>query len=111
MENNVPVNTLSTSEINNFLTRRLGEKEAGEIMEYIHLEISKNVAAKVDDTKAEMALWRDNMHKEFATRQDAEDLKTKLVKRVSKAESTLILWGLVFWITTLIALYCFLKFF
>ena len=111
MESNIPSSTLSTSEINNFLTRRLGEKEASEIMEYINTEIDKNVNAKVEDNKREIALWRDNMHKEFATTKNAEDLKIQLVKRVSKAENTLILWGLVFWVTTIIAIYCFLKFF
>ena len=111
MESNIPSSTLSTSEINNFLTRRLGEKEASEIMEYINAEIDKNVSARIDDNKKEIALWRDNMHKEFATTKNAEELKTQLLKRVSKAESTLILWGLVFWVTSLIAIYCFLKFF
>ena len=110
MDNNIPPQDLSTAEINNFLTRRLGEKEAGEVMTYVDSEIEKRVSAKVDYSKKEIASWRDNMHKEFATRQDAEDLKIKLVKIVSKAESTLILWGIVFWITTLISLYCFLKF-
>ena len=39
---------VSTSEIQNFLVRRLGEKEASEIMEYIHSEIDKQVSALVD---------------------------------------------------------------
>lgn len=111
MDSSLPSNDLTSAEINIFLTRRLGEKEANEIMGYINHEIEKRVLLRVNDTKSEIALWRDNMHKEFATRMDAEDIKAKLIKRVSKAESTMILWGLVFWITTLIALYCFLKFF
>lgn len=110
MEDTLP-EELSTSEIKNFLTRRLGEKEADEMMLYINNEVNKKVSATVDTSKKEMSLWRDNMHKEFATSKQAEDLKINLVKRVSKAESTLILWAFVFWVTTLISVYCFLKYF
>ena len=38
--------SISTAEIHNFLVRRLGEKEADEIMEYIESEIDKNIIAR-----------------------------------------------------------------
>ena len=46
---NIPGN-----EIHNFLIRRLGEKEADEIMEYINTEIDKRVSEKVDESKKEI---------------------------------------------------------
>ena len=106
----IPAN-ISNTEIQNFLIRRLGEKEATEIMEYINTEIDKKVSEKVDASKKEIALWRDDMKNVFATKDDAAKLQTKLVKRVSGAESTLILWTFVFWLTNIVAVLCFLKFF
>jgi hypothetical protein len=98
------------SEIHNFLTRRLGEKEASEIMDYINKEVENRVAERVDHSKKEIALWRDDMKDIFATREDAAILQTKLVKRVSAAEGTLILWAFVFWITLIVAVFCIFKF-
>ncbi len=98
------------SEIHNFLIRRLGEKEAAEIMEYIDTEVNKEVAMKVDASKKEISLWRDDMKNVFATKEDAAILQKKLVKRVSAAEGTLILWSFVFWLTIIIAVFCIFKF-
>ena len=42
---------LPNTEIQNFLIRRLGEKEADEIMEYINTEVDKKVSEKVDASK------------------------------------------------------------
>ncbi len=95
---------ISSNEIHNFLTRRLGEKEAAEIMDYINKEIDKEVAEKTGASKNEIKLWRDDMSTIFATKEDAAKLEKKLVKRVSKAESTLILWSFVFWLTLIIAI-------
>ena len=102
--------SISTSEINNFLVRRLGEKEAAEIMEYIDAEIDKEVAAKVDETKRQMNLWRAEIKNDFATKEDAVNLEKKLVKRVSSVEGTIILWAFVFWFTLIIAMYVIFKF-
>ena len=102
---------ISTSEIRNFLTRRLGEKEADEIMDYINTEVKKEVSLQVDTTKKEIIAWREEMRTVFASKEDEKELQQKLVKRVSKAEGTLILWAFVFWITQLIAVLCFLKFY
>ena len=102
---------ISGSEIKNFLTRRLGEKEADEIMIYIDSEVRKEVSAQVDVTKKEIISWREEMRTVFATKEDSKELQNKLVKRVSKAEGTLILWAFVFWLTQLIAVLCFLKFY
>ena len=98
------------SEIHNFLIRRLGEKEAAEIMNYIDTEVDKEVASRVDASKKEIALWRDDMKNVFATKDDAAVLEKKLVKRVSAAEGTLILWSFVFWLTLIIAVFCIFKF-
>ena len=95
---------ISTTEIRNFLTRRLGEKEADEIMEYINAEIDAKVSEKTDASRNEIVLWREEMKNVFATKDDAAKLEKKLVKRVSKAEGTLILWSFVFWIAFIIAL-------
>ena len=105
----VPPN-ISNTEIQNFLIRRLGEKEAAEIMEYINTEIDKKVSEKVDASRKEIALWRDDMKNVFASKEDAARLEKKLVKRVSGAEGTLILWSFVFWLTLIIAMIVVIKF-
>lgn len=102
--------TISTSEIKNFLVRRLGEKEADEIMEYIEDEINKNIAAKGDETKNEIDRWRNEMKDKFATKEDSANLEKKLIKRVSAVEGTIILWSFVFWFTLIIAMYIIFKF-
>ena len=101
---------ISTSEIKNFLVRRLGEKEGQEIMDYVQSEIDKNVAARVGDAQNESALWRSELKAELATKEEASELQEKLTKRVSAVEGTIILWGFVFWITTIIAIYVIFKF-
>lgn len=101
---------ISTSDINNFLVRRLGEKEAAEIMDYIQTEINKNIDAKGDETKQEIALWRNEIKNNFATKEDADILEKKLTKRISAVEGTIILWAFVFWFTLIIAMYIIFKF-
>jgi hypothetical protein len=100
----------SDKDIQNFLVRRLGEKEATEIMQYINSEIDKKVAKEVDTSKKEIALWRDDMKNVFATKEDAAKLEKKLVKRVSGAEGTLILWSFVFWLTLIIGMIIIFKY-
>lgn len=100
----------SSSEIHNFLERRLGEKEADEIMEYIEGEIDKRVLAKGDETRQEIERWRLELKNNFATKEDAGILEKKLVKRVSAVEGTIILWAFVFWFTLIIAMYIIFKF-
>ena len=107
MENS---SNISTSEIHNFLVRRLGEKEASEIMEYIQAEIDKAIVAKGDETKQEINLWRNELKNNFATKEDAANLERKLIKRVSAVEGTIILWAFVFWFTLIIAMYIIFKF-
>ena len=94
---------ISNAEIRNFLVRRLGDKEADEIMIYINSEIEKEVAEKTDASKKEIALWRDDMKNVFATKDDYSKFEKKLVRRVSRAEGTIILWSFVFWLTLIIA--------
>lgn len=100
---------ISNNEIRNFLNRRLGEKEADEIMDYINKEVQKEVIEKVQESKNEIKLWRDDMNTVFATKEDAAKLEKKLIKRVSKAEVTLILWSFVFWLTLIIAMIVIFK--
>lgn len=101
---------ISTSEIRNFLIRRLGDKEASEIMDYINTEIDKEVHARVDESRNEIALWRNEMKNDFATKEDAAVFEKKLIKRVSAVEGTIILWAFVFWFTLIIAMYVIFKF-
>ena len=107
MEN---TSNVSTAEIENFLIRRLGEKEGQEIIEYVKSEIDKKTEERIAEVKAETALWRAELKNEFYNKEDAVNLEQKLVKRVSAVEGTIILWGFVFWITTLIAFYVIFKF-
>ncbi|MEO6814221.1 MAG: hypothetical protein ABI172_09845 [Ginsengibacter sp.] len=107
MENNT---NISTIEMETFLSRRLGEKESQEVMEYINTEVDKQVALKITESKNETALWRSEMKNDFATKEDAVSLEKKLIKRVSAVEGTLILWGFVFWFTLIIAMYVIFKF-
>ena len=101
---------LSTEEIHNFLVRRLGEKEADEIMEYIQSEIDKNVVAKGDETRLEIDRWRNELKDNFATKTDQLNFEKKLIKRVSAVEGTIIIWAFVFWFTLIIAMYIIFKF-
>ncbi|MEO8412557.1 MAG: hypothetical protein ABI472_02815 [Ginsengibacter sp.] len=100
---------ISNTEIHNFLIRRLGEKEADEIMAYIVTEIDKEVSERTEASKNEIALWRDDMKNVFASKDDAAKLEKKLVKRVSGAEGTIILWSFVFWVTLIIAIIVIFK--
>jgi hypothetical protein len=104
----IPENIPNT-EIQNFLVRRLGEKESDEIMHYINTEVDKRVSDKLEIANREIALWRDDMKNVFATKEDAAKLDKRLVKRVSGAEGTLILWSFVFWITLIIAFIIIVK--
>lgn len=107
MEENTPV---STAEIENFLKRRLGDPESAELMLYINNEIENQVKARTEAVQQEIDLWRTELKNEFATKEDAVELKTKLVKRVSAVEGTIILWGFAFWITLILAFYIMYKF-
>ncbi|MEO5650536.1 MAG: hypothetical protein ABIR03_11525 [Ginsengibacter sp.] len=107
MDNNT---NISSSDMENFLTRRLGAKEAAEIMSYVNSEIDKRIAEKTTESKNEIALWRSEMKNDFATKEDAVSLEKKLIKRVSAAEGTLILWAFVFWFTLIIAMYVIFRF-
>lgn len=102
---------ISNIEIRNFLTRRLGEKEADEIMGYINTEINKEVAERTEASRNEIQLWRNEMKNIFATKEEAIKLEKKLIKRVSTAEGTLILWSFVFWVTLIIAVLIIFKLF
>jgi hypothetical protein len=101
---------ISTIEMRNFLIRRLGEKEAGEIMAYISKEIEKEALLKTEATKKEISSWREEMSKIFATKEAYEKMQIKLMKKVSGIESTIILWAFVFWLTQILAVYCLIKF-
>lgn len=101
---------ISTIEMEAFLQRRLGEKEAAEVIDYINIEIDKRVEERIGEVRNEAALWRTHLKDDFATKEDGEVLRTKLVKRVSSVEGTIILWGFVFWITIILAFYIITRF-
>ena len=100
---------ISNTEIHNFLIRRLGDKEADEIMDYINGEIDKQVSEKVTAFKSEISLWRDDMKNVFATKEDAAKLEKKLIKRISTCRRNINLWSFVFWLTLIIAFIVILK--
>lgn len=100
----------STSDIQNFLVRRLGEKEAAEIMSYVNAEISKGISSHGEEAKKEATQWRNELKENFATKADAANLEKKLIKRVSAIEGTIIIWSFVFWFTLIIAVYIIFKF-
>ena len=102
--------SISTAEIHNFLVRRLGEKEADEIMEYIESEIDKNIIARGEETTLEIDRWRNELKDNFATKADQANFEKKLMKRVSAVEGTIIIWMFVFWFTLIIAMYIIFKF-
>ncbi|MEP6617604.1 MAG: hypothetical protein ABJA57_13535 [Ginsengibacter sp.] len=106
-----PASEITSAEMRNFLTRRLGEKEAAEVMGYIDTAIEKEVTQKTDNLRTEITAWRNDLKNVFATKEDDLKLQTRLLKRVSSAEGTLILWSFVFWLTQLVAILCFIKFF
>ncbi|MBS1735857.1 MAG: hypothetical protein JSS98_04545 [Bacteroidetes bacterium] len=98
------------NDIGSFLSRRLGEKEAADIMATVNEEVAKRVDARIAASRAEISAWRDEIKANFATKEDAANLEKKLIKRVSEVEGTIILWGIVFWITIIIAVYIIFKF-
>ncbi|HVZ95338.1 MAG TPA: hypothetical protein VG847_00580 [Chitinophagaceae bacterium] len=102
-------NNISGADLKNFLIRRLGEKEADEVMSYVNAVIDKEVSGKTDAAKKEIAQWRDDMKSTVATKDDYAKFEKKLIRRVSRAEGTLILWSFVFWLTLIIALVIVLK--
>jgi|SRR5690242_3305772 hypothetical protein len=100
---------ISDTDLKNFLSRRLGDKEADEIMGYINAEIEQQVSYKTDEAKKEIAQWRDDMKNTISTKEDYAKFEKKLIRRVSRAEGTLILWSFVFWITLIIAMFIVFK--
>lgn len=101
---------ISNTDLENFLSRRLGEKEATEIMVYVNEEVDKRVDIRIAESRNEITSWRNDMKNDFATKEDSINLEKKLVKRVSAVEGTIILWAFVFWITLIIAVYVIFKF-
>lgn len=101
---------ISNTDLENFLSRRLGEKEATEIMVYVNEEVDKRVDTRIAESRNEITTWRNEMKNDFASKEDAVILEKKLVKRVSAVEGTIILWAFVFWITLIIAVYVIFKF-
>lgn len=94
--------TLHISDIKlfNLLKTKLGEAEAQQLVEYIHVEVDNSVAEKHQIITKDIANLRDELYRNFATKQD-----------LAKTETKLILWAFVFWATQLGAIFAFLKFF
>ena len=79
-------------------------------MVYVNEEVDKRVDTRIAESREEITSWRNDMKNDFATKDDAVNLQNKLVKRVSAVEGTIILWGFVFWITLIIAMYVIFRF-
>jgi len=94
--------TLHISDIKlfNLLKTKLGEAEAQQLVEYIHVEVGSSVEEKHQIITKDIANLRDELYRNFATKQD-----------LAKTETKLILWAFVFWATQLGAIFAFLKFF
>lgn len=110
MENLNQPESISAGDIENFLKRRLGEKEGESLMGFVNKEIEAGVKGRVEVLQNEIALWRNQLKESFATREDAAELKKRILKRVSRMEGTIILWGFVFWITLIFAFYIVARF-
>ncbi len=67
---------------------------------YIHVEVDSSVEEKHQIITKDIANLRDELYRNFATKQD-----------LAKTETKLILWAFVFWATQLGAIFAFLKFF
>src|SRR6185312_11349311 len=96
--------------IHNVLGRDLGNKQRNSILDSMHTVSARRVTGLGEETRLEIDRWRNELKDNFATRQDAVDLQTKLVKRVSRVEGTIILWAFVFWFTLILAMYIIFKF-
>ena len=94
--------TLHISDIKlfNLLKTKLGDVEAQQLVEYIHVEVGSSVEEKHQIITKDIANLRDELYRNFATKQD-----------LAKTETKLILWAFVFWATQLGAIFAFLKFF
>ena len=79
-------------------------------MAYINTEVEREVTVRSDATKKEITTWREEMSKVFASKEAYEKMQGKFMKKISRVESTLILWAFVFWITQIFAVYCIIKF-
>lgn len=101
--------TLHISDIKlfNLLKTKLGEAEARRLVEYIHVEVENSLGEKHQIITKDIANLRDELYKNFATKEDIAKLELK----IAKTETKLILWAFVFWATQLGAIFAFLKFF
>lgn len=101
--------TLHISDIKlfNLLKTKLGEVEAQQLVEYIHVEVGSSVEEKHQIITKDIANLRDELYKNFATKEGIAKLELK----IAKTETKLILWAFVFWATQLGAIFAFLKFF
>ncbi len=101
--------TLHISDIKlfNLLKTKLGEAEAQQLVEYIHVEVDSSVEEKHQIITKDIANLRDELYKNFATKEGIAKLELK----IAKTETKLILWAFVFWATQLGAIFAFLKFF
>ncbi len=86
-------NSLNISDIRlyNLLKSKYGEKEAEEFVSLIKEEVNNSFEAKKDI---------------LATKEDIAKVELK----ISQAETKMILWAFVFWVTQLGAIFAFLKF-
>ncbi len=107
---------LNVSDIHlfNLLKNKLGEKEAEQFVGLVKDKINHTMEAKnqtiskdIISLHNEVAMFRDEIYKNFATKEDI----AKLQIFVARIESKLLLWAFVFWATQLAAIFAFLKLF
>ena len=97
--------TLHISDIKlfNLLKTKLGEAEAQQLVEYIHVEVDSSVEEKHQIKN--IVNLHNELYKDFAIKEDVVSLK------IAKTKNKLIIWTFIFWATHLSAIFALLIFF
>jgi hypothetical protein len=98
---------ISDIQLFNVLKAKLGEKEAETLVNFVKAEAEVNAEKKYEYIHKDISTLKDELYKNFATKEDIAKLETN----VARTESKLILWAFIFWATQLGAMFTFLKIF
>jgi hypothetical protein len=90
---------ISDIQLYNLLKKKLGEQEAEQLVNFVKSEVGNLSEKKYEFISKDIGALRDELYKNFATKED-----------IAKAEPKLILWAFVFWATQLVSVFTFLKF-
>lgn len=101
---------ISDIKLFNLLKVKLGEAEAEQLLQYVHEESVSVAEEKYQYITKDIANLRDELYKNFATKEDLAKIEGRLELKIAQTETKLILWAFVFWATQLAAIFAFLKF-